>query len=176
MTTAADAFTALFDRMPALVRDAVGDLPADDLARRLDPDANTIAWLVWHLARVEDDHVSKAAEALGREDLTEQVYVADGFADRFGLPFPTEAHGYGMSSEEVGQVRAPGDLLVDYYDAVHEKTGAFLAGLSEDDWEWVVDESWTPPVTLLARITSVANEVAQHVGQAAFVRGVIERS
>ncbi|UAL30625.1 DinB family protein [Nocardioides rotundus] len=176
MTTAADAFTALFDRMPALVRDAVGDLAADDLARRLDPDANTIAWLVWHLARVEDDHVSKAAEALGRDDLAEQAYVADGFADRFGLPFPTEAHGYGMSSEEVGQVRAPGDLLVAYYDAVHEKTGAFLGTLSDDDWERVVDTSWTPPVTLLARITSVANEVAQHVGQAAFVRGVIERS
>ncbi|MFV0525899.1 MAG: mycothiol transferase [Acidimicrobiales bacterium] len=174
--TLAATFTELFDRMPALVRDAVGGLSADDLARRIDPGANTVAWLIWHLTRVEDDHVAAAAAVLGRVELAEQAYTTDGFVDRFALPFPPEAHGYGMTTEQVGQVRADGDLLVGYYDAVHARTIAFLDGLAEADWGRVVDERWDPPVTLLVRMASVANEVAQHVGQAALVRGVVERT
>ncbi|MFV0258252.1 MAG: mycothiol transferase [Acidimicrobiales bacterium] len=175
MSTAAAAFTAMFDRMPDLVREAVGDLSADELARRVDPEANTVAWLIWHLTRVEDDHIAAAAAALGRSAMADQAYVADGFVGRFALPFPPEAHGYGMTTEQVGQVRADGSLLVEYYDAVHARTQAFLAAVADPDWDRVVDERWEPPVTLLARITSVANEVAQHVGQAALVRGMVER-
>ena len=176
MSDAATAFRALFDRMPDLVADAVGDLSADALARRVDPAANTIAWLVWHLARVEDDHISSSAAALGHPRHTEQTYVGSGFADRFALPFDVRVHGYGMSTEDVDKVRADGTLLVEYYRAVHEKTDAFLAEVRDTEWDQVVDEGWDPPVTLLGRITSVAGEVHQHVGQAAFVRGVLERS
>jgi len=172
----ADAFLALFDRMPDLVREAVGNHDAATLSRQVAPEANTVAWLVWHLTRIEDDHVSAAAAALDRREHTEQAYVAGGFADRFDLPFPVTEHGFGQSAQEVAQVRADATLLVEYYDAVHAKTRAFLGGVDEDDWQRVVDEDWDPPVTLLARLTSVANEVAQHVGQAAFVRGVLERS
>lgn len=80
-----------------------------------------------------------------------------------------------MSSEDVGRVRAPADLLVDYYDAVHAKTAGFLRVVGEADWARVVDDSWDPPVTLLVRMASVANEVAQHVGQAAYVRGLLDQ-
>ena len=55
-------------------------LSDDDLAWRPDPEANSIAWLVWHLTRIEDDHVAGVAG-------TTQVWDDDGWADRFGLPF-----------------------------------------------------------------------------------------
>ena len=167
-----DAFTSLFDRMPDLVHSAVKGLSADDLSRPPAPGANTVAWLVWHLSRVEDDHVAKAASALG-QDSVEQVWMSDGFADRFGLPLQPKDTGFGHSPEQVGQVRAEGELLEDYYRAVHEQTKTFLAGLDDGDWDTVVDTHWDPPVSLLARMTSVANEVAQHVGQAAYVRGLL---
>jgi hypothetical protein len=167
-----DAFTSLFDRMPDLVHSAVEGLSADDLSRSPGPGANTIAWLVWHLSRVEDDHVAKAGSALG-QDSVEQVWVRDGFADRFGLPLPPKDTGFGHSPERVREVRVEGELLEDYHRAVHEQTRQFLAGLGDKDWETVVDTHWDPPVTLLARMTSVANEVAQHAGQAAYVRGLI---
>lgn len=178
----ASAFIAMFDRMPELMREAVGELSVEELAYRVDPGANTIAWLLWHLTRIEDDHISGAAAALGRDEHAEQVYVTGGFATRFALPFPDDAHGYGHTNDEVGQVRAQGSLLVEYYDAVHAQTQAFLAGLDPDneqnsaDWERVVDEWEGTVVTLLARITSVANEVPQHVAQAALIRGVVERT
>ncbi|MEO6019023.1 MAG: DUF664 domain-containing protein [Knoellia sp.] len=168
-----DAFTSLFDRMPDLVQSAVEGLSADDLARRPTRSGNTIAWLIWHLSRVEDDHVTNSATALG-QDRMEQVWIRDGFAGRFALSLPLEDTGFGHSPEQVREVRVEGELLMHYYRAVHEQTQQFLAGLDDKAWETVVDTRWDPPVTLLARITSVANEVAQHVGQAAYVRGLLE--
>lgn len=172
----ADAFTELFGRMPDLVREALGDLDVDALAHRPDPGANSIAWLLWHLTRIEDDHVAGAAAALGLGAHAEQAWLADGWAERFGLPFDPSDHGYGHGPDRVAAVRVPGELLAGYHDAVHARTLSFLAALSEEDWARVVDEGWDPPVTLLARIASVANEVAQHVGQASYLRGLLERA
>ena len=52
----------------------------------------------------------------------EQVWIADGWVERFDLPFDRARHGYGHSSDEVAAVRAPAELLLGYYDAVHEQT------------------------------------------------------
>lgn len=171
----ADAFIDLFGRMPDLMRDAVAGLTEEQLTARIDPDANSVAWLVWHLTRVQDDHVSAAAAALGMEGF-EQVWAAQGFHERFGLPFPVEAHGYGHTSAQVAQVRGlSADDLLGYHSAVHEHTMAFLDLVTEDDWHRVVDDAWDPPVTLLVRLASVVGDVNQHAGQAAFLRGHLER-
>jgi uncharacterized damage-inducible protein DinB len=144
----------------------VDGLSADQLATRPAPDANSIAWLVWHLARVQDDHVAEVAG-------TEQVWTAQGYADRFGLPFDVRDIGYGHSSEEVGRVRADADLLASYLSAVHAQTVAYLETVTEDDLDRVVDRRWDPPVTLGVRLVSVVNDDTQHVGQAAYVRGLL---
>ena len=161
----ADALGRVREQMPGLV----AGLSDDDLAWRPDPEANPIAWLVWHLSRIEDDHVAGVAE-------TEQVWVAEGWADRFGLPFDPREHGYAMSSSDVGRVRVSGDLLAGYYDAVAARTAAYVATLEPDDLDRVVDEAWDPPVTLGVRLVSVVNEVNAHLGQAQYVRGLLERT
>jgi len=147
---------------------AVDGLSADQLAERPTPDANPIAWLVWHLARVQDDHVAEVAGI-------EQVWTAQGYAERFGLPFETGDIGYGHRSEQVGQVRAEADLLAAYLTAVHEQTVGYLRGLSAGDLDRVVDERWDPPVRLGVRLVSVVDDDTQHVGQAAYVRGLLGR-
>ena len=159
-----DALGRVRDLVPA----AVEGLSDDDLAWRPDPGANSIAWLVWHLTRIEDDHVADVAG-------TPQAGVEEGWADRFGLPVPVGDHGYGHTPEQVGQVRVSADLLVGYHDAVFRRTAAYVAGLAPDDLDVVVDERWDPPVTLGVRLVSVVNEVNQHVGQAAYLRGLVER-
>ena len=63
--------------------------------------------------------------------------------------------------------------LAAYATAVHERTVAYLATLSADDLDRVVDERWDPPVTLAVRLVSVVDDDAQHVGQAAYVRGLL---
>jgi uncharacterized damage-inducible protein DinB len=157
-----------FGRVREEVRAAVEGLTDDQLAHRLDPGANSIAWLVWHLLRVQDDHV---AEVAGRE----QVYTAGGWAARFALPFADTATGYGHGADEVGKVRASAELLTGYCDAVVDQTLDYLGGIEAADLDRVVDEGWDPPVTLGVRLVSVISDDLQHAGQAAFVRGVLLR-
>ena len=135
---------------------------------RLDPDANTIAWLVWHLTRVQDDHVADAFDG-------EQVWISQGWAERFDLPFAVAAHGYGQSSADVAQVRSSADLLLGYLDAVQAQTVKYLETVTDADLDRVVDERWDPPVTLGVRLVSVISDCLQHAGQAAFIRGVADR-
>jgi uncharacterized damage-inducible protein DinB len=157
----------VFGRLPGLVRSAVRDLSPDQLIQAPAPGANTVGWLVWHLARVQDDHV---AELLGAE----QVWTQDRWPARFGLPDGTLDTGYGHTPERVAAVRPEsGAALVAYYDAVHERTVGLLQGLSDTDLDRVVDEGWDPPVTLGVRLVSVANDDAQHAGQAAYLRGLL---
>ncbi|CAG6394326.1 DinB family protein [Streptomyces cocklensis] len=158
-----------YGRIKEAVHEAVEGLTADELADRLDPAANSVGWLVWHLTRVQDDHVAGVA---GRP----QTWTQEGWDERFDLPFDSSEIGYGQSSHQVGEVTvASGDLLTGYYDAVHEQTLAFLRGLTDADLDRIVDRRWSPPVTLGVRLLSVVNDDLQHAGQAAFLRGHLLR-
>jgi Protein of unknown function (DUF664) len=165
----ADVFVDAFGRVRDSVHATVAGLTQDQLAYRVDPTANSIAWLVWHLTRVQDDHL---ADATGQE----QVWTADGWHERYGLPFAASDIGYGHDADDVAELGgAPAKLLTDYYDAVHKQTIRYVSDLKSADLGRIVDERWDPPVTLGVRLVSVVNDDLQHVGQAAFVRGVVLR-
>ena len=166
--TNAELITEAFGRIRDAVHNVLDGLTREQLAHRVDPDANSIAWLVWHLARVQDDHIADVAAV-------EQAWTSQGWVERFGLPFDVRAIGYGHRSDEVAAVQVPGDLLRDYYDDVHEQTTRYVAGLRESDLDRIVDERWDPPVSLGVRLVSVLDDDFEHVGQAAFVRGVVLR-
>jgi uncharacterized damage-inducible protein DinB len=166
--TSADLLEDAFGRIHGVVHRAVEGLTPEALAYRVDPDANSIAWLIWHLTRVQDDHVAEVAGA-------EQVWTSKGWTDRFALPFPPAATGYGHTSSEVAAVRADAGLLTGYHDAVHEQTIRYVQGLHDADLDRVVDTSWDPPVTLGVRLVSVISDDLQHAGQAALIRGVLQR-
>jgi len=167
--TSADLLVDAFSRIRETVHAAVTGLTPEQLAFRVDGDANSIAWLVWHLTRIQDDHIAGVAE-------TEQVWTSGGWVERFGLPFHPQAHGYGQSSADVAAVQVgSAELLIRYYDAVHERTIRFVSGLTDADLPRVVDDYWDPPVTLAVRLVSVISDDLQHAGQAAFIRGVVER-
>jgi hypothetical protein len=169
MSTATEILLDGYDRVRDEVHAVVDGLDEDQLAVRLDPDANSIAWLVWHLTRVQDDHVAGVAG-------TGQRWTSGGWEERFGLPFDTSTVGYGQSSADVGAVVGlSAELLTAYYDDVHAASVGFLAGLSDDDLARVVDENWDPPVTMAVRLLSVVSDDLQHAGQAAFIRGVLLR-
>ncbi|MEU5028104.1 mycothiol transferase [Streptomyces milbemycinicus] len=164
----ADVLADAFGRVQETVHGAVKGLTVDQLAARLDDKANSVAWLVWHLTRVQDDHVSEVAAA-------EEVWTEQGWYERFELPFPAAATGYGHRAKDVAALRVPPKLLLGYYDAVHERTIDYVRGLRDADLAAVVDEAWTPPVTLGVRLVSVISDDLLHAGQAAFIRGVLLR-
>jgi uncharacterized damage-inducible protein DinB len=156
-----------FGRLPELVGKAVRELSPEELRQTPADGANTIAWLVWHLTRVQDSHIAELLDA-------EQVYLSGDWAPRFGLkPSPSDS-GYGYSAAQVAAVAPESwQVLVGYHEAVHTRTMAYLGGLTGDDLDRVVDEGWDPPVTLGVRLISVWNDDTQHVGQAAYVRGLL---
>lgn len=168
MTTANDLLIDGFGRVRESVRAVLEGLDEDRLAARPDSHGNSVAWLVWHLSRVQDDHVADAAGA-------EQLWTSGGWVERFRLPFDVGATGYGHGAEEVAQVRAPADLLDAYHEAVHRASVDYVATLADEDYARIVDERWDPPVTLGARLVSVVCEINQHVGQAAYLRGLLAR-
>ncbi len=45
--------------------------------------------------------------------------------------------------------------------------------MTPEDLDRVVDKRWNPPVTLGVRLVSILNDDVQHVGQAAYVRGLL---
>lgn len=166
MATTADLLTDAVSRTREEVRTAVDGLTDEQLAYRIDGRANSIGWLVWHQARVMDDHVAGVAG-------TEQAWTADGWAARLGLPLADGDTGYGHTSEQVGLVRTSAELLIGYADAAAQRMTDYVAGLSDADLDRVVDERWDPPVTLAVRLVSVVDDATQHLGQAALVRGLL---
>ncbi|WP_405876018.1 MULTISPECIES: DinB family protein [unclassified Streptomyces] len=165
---AKDILIDAYNRIQEEVHAVVEGLDPDALGARPSDEANSIAWLVWHLTRVQDDHV---ADAFGLD----QVWLTQDWEKRFGLDLPRRDTGYGHSPAKVAKVRVDsGDLLTGYYDAVHAQSLEALRALAAKDFERVVDERWDPPVTLGVRLISVLSDDLQHVGQAGYVRGLLQ--
>jgi uncharacterized damage-inducible protein DinB len=155
-----------FGRIKEVVHEVVESLDEKTLSTRPNDVGNSIAWLVWHLTRIQDDHL---ADAGGYQ----QVYTAEGWHERLGLPFDPADTGYGHSAEDVAAVKLSAQQLTGYYDAVHARSVEFLKGITDDDLDRIVDKRWTPPVTLGVRLNSVLSDDLQHAGQAAYARGLI---
>ncbi len=163
----ADLLADGLSRVREVVHDVAGGLSPEQLAFRPQPGANSIGWLIWHLTRVQDDHVADVAG-------TAQVWTADGWAERFGLPLGHGETGYGHSAGEAGQVRVrSADLLTGYHDAVYEASLRFVRTITDADLDRIVDTRWDPPVSLGIRLVSVIDDDAQHAGQAAYLRGLL---
>ena len=156
-----------FERIRELVVEVCTDLTPEMSDYRPGPQANSIAWLIWHLTRVQDDHVSDAADV-------EQAWTSRGWRERFDLPFPAGDIGYGHDSVQAGEVRADSRLLADYHGDVHLATCEYLDELTADELDRIVDRRWDPPVTVSVRLVSVIGDCLQHLGQAAYVRGLFE--
>lgn len=157
----------LYGRIPPLVREAVDGLDHDRLTTRPGPDANPIGWLVWHLTRVQDHHISELLD-------TDQIYD-DSWAGRFGLEADPSDIGYGHTTEQVAGVRPESAAaLAEYHAAVDGRSREMLAGLTPGELDRIVDERWDPPVTLGVRLVSIADDSLRHVGQAAYLRGLLD--
>lgn len=160
---ARDLLVDAFTRVRELVVELTDGLTEDAAAFRPAPDANPTGWLLWHLIRIQDDHVAALAGV-------SQAWTD--WRERFGLPFSDWATGYGQDADEVGEVRVSGELLADYHADVHRLTRSYLDGVDAVELARVVEEHWDPPVTASIRLVSVLGDTLQHLGQAAYVRGL----
>ncbi len=162
----ADVLVDAFERIRDTVHPAVNGLSPAELAYRPDEESNSIAWLVWHLTRIQDDHVAALRGV-------EQVWTAGGWFERFSLPLDPSDTGYGHDAAAVAAVTGDAASLLGYFEEVHQATVAYLPSLTDADLDRVVDRSWSPPVTAGIRLVSVIADDLQHAGQAAYIRGML---
>jgi hypothetical protein len=161
-------FLELYGRIPPLAKDAIDGVDLATLTKSPTPGANTIAWLVWHSARVQDDHIAEIIDA-------DQIWISDDWARSFGLDPDPSNTGYGHAASDVAAVRPERpEVLLEYLDAVDSRTRALLESLTPAELDRIVDRRWDPPVTLGVRLVSIADDCLQHVGQAAYLRGLLE--
>lgn len=159
-----------FSRVGDLTRSLLDGLDPADLVWRPDPEANTIAWLVWHLDRVQDAQVAELAGGA-------QVWDDGGWGERFGLGLTASDTGYGDNAAQVARLDpAPLHLLAGYHDQVCARTLSWIADLRDPELSRVIDDAWDPPVTVAARLVSIAADDLQHIGQAAYLRGAAQRA
>ncbi|MGP9615409.1 mycothiol transferase [Arthrobacter sp. AOP36-A1-22] len=176
-----------FDRVAETVRSVTSGTDASVLLHQPDPQSNHAAWLIWHLTRVQDDHLADLAAVLGGAEAPSrgtahqtpagQLWLEHGWAHRLALPYKEEDTGFGHDGQQVRDFdNGDSGLLSAYHQAVHDRTVQVLESLRLEDFERVVDQGWDPPVTAASRLVSVLNDTTQHAGQAAYVRGLAERA
>ncbi len=160
----------IFMRISQDLEQVLDGLTVDDLNQRPRPDCNSIGWLAWHLTRSHDRNISELMEQ-------EQLWIRDKWHAKFNrAPDPAET-GFGYSSEDVSTFRSQdGKTLLEYHHAVLELAKRYISGtLSETELK---RESASPTfgnvATVRRRLVGVVNDGLQHVGQAAYVRGLLK--
>ena len=155
-------------RIQTTIRRVLDGMLPDQLYYRPAENANSIAWLVWHLTRVQDHHMSDIA---GRE----QLWAADGWHAKFGMTADTKNTGTGHTPEDVSKVRPDAETLQGYHDAVYERTKEVLSSLTPADMDKELDEpQYNPLPTIGVRLASIIRDNTQHAGQAAYIKGLIQ--
>jgi uncharacterized damage-inducible protein DinB len=163
-----EVFLGAFGRISQLVRQSVAGADEEGLSYRPEPGANSIAWLAWHLTRIQDEHLSDAAGL-------EQAWITEGWHQKFGMEPDSHNTGRGHGPDEVAAIPPDPELLLAHHQAIADRSAAYLATLDEAELDRIVDRSFDPPVTVGVRLVSVISDNIQHAGQARYLRGIVDR-
>ena len=167
---ATDVIKTSLERNWGMVDRALEGLDDAILAQQPNANSNSVAWLLWHMTRVVDTFVNSRLQS------KPQLWVQDGWHQKFGMNDDQGQTGQGMSSEDLATWATPSrNVLLGYYEAV--KTGArdYLTSLTDADLSGsvVVPPATEPrPVSDLLGILVFDNVV--HGGQIAYLRGYYE--
>jgi len=105
----------------------------------------------------------------------EELWVKDGWCNKFNrAPDPLDS-GYGHSPEQAAAFKSPGaDTLLDYHRAVLEKSKSCLATLNSSDLNRPVEDRYSQLFpTVGSRLVIALDELLQHAGQVGYIRGLL---
>lgn len=156
-----------FSRIRELYAGLCDGLDEHTLHHRPEGVGNPVGWLLWHVARVQDDHVAGLAGGSQQWETWQQ---------RFGLANGLDDIGYGHTAAQVSAVRiADPGLLHAYHGDVDKMTSDYLTRVDASELDRVVDERRDPPVTAGVRLVSIQGDCLQHLGQVGYVCGLLTR-
>ncbi|MFC1994682.1 DinB family protein [Chloroflexota bacterium] len=144
---------------------ALDGLTQEEAAWSPRAECNSIAFISWHIARVEDFFVNRA---LQRKD---ELYESEGWQEKLGTP-PKEV-GYQYTVGQLCAWPVPQlEVLRAYADSVREKTLAFLKHLAPARLSEVPRPDRSPD-SIGVTLGRISTEIALHVGQIAYLRGML---
>jgi len=156
----------IFERASGNLEKAIDGLTQDDLNHLPNPDCNSIGWLIWHLTRVQDLAIS---DLIGKE----QRWIVEKWYSKFSRNPDPNDWGVGHSSEDVSNFQSPDSkTLLGYYYAVLKQTKEYIDKLSIAELGREIDNPRSPTVGL--RLAGIINDNIQHVGQVAYLRGMLK--
>ncbi|MDA1215963.1 MAG: DinB family protein [Chloroflexi bacterium] len=160
-------FLNALGRADGTLKRALEGLTREELMQQpAGPGSNPIGWLAWHLTRVQDGYGSRIAGV-------EQVWRTQKWYEKFGLEETPPSY----KPETVGTFDPiSAELLLEYYEMVKTATVGYIASLSAEDWERQlpqIDPS-RPPQTVADGVAIITSDNIQHIGQIAYVRGLIK--
>lgn len=164
---AKDIVLDALERIRSILHRTLTGLTLDEMNRQPTSDSNSIAWLTWHLTRVQDNGISGL---FGQE----QAWISQGWHAQFGMTPDPDNEGQGHTPAQVAAFRAPSiQTLLDYHDSVSTRSKSFLTGLAPADFNRELDEpQYQPRPTVGVRVVSILSDNLQHAGQVAYLRGV----
>ena len=155
-------------RIQNTIRRVLDGMTPDQLYYRPAENSNSTAWVIWHLTRVQDHHISDMGGL-------EQLWTSDGWHARFGMEADVKNTGTGHTPGDVAKIRPDAETLQSYYDAVYERTKTVLSSLTSEDMDRELDEpQYNPLPTVGVRCASIISDNTQHVGQAAYIKGLAQ--
>ena len=158
-----------FSRVRGTLHRSLSGLTRKELHYYPHIESNTIAWLAWHLTRIQDDHLADLAG-------TQQEWIRSKWYERFSLaPDPTNTGG-GHTTEQVREFVTPDcEVLLAYHDAVYTQSCSYLETVRPTDLDRILNEpQYQPLPTVGVRLVSVISDNSQHAGQIAYLRGLLQ--
>jgi hypothetical protein len=145
---------------------ALAGLSQADLNEQPRHDCNSIAWLAWHLTRTQDRAIAGLID-------NKQVWIKDEWYKRFNRASDPQDTGFGHKPEDVAAFKSPDvNMLLGYHKAVLERSKLYLASLSTEELGRKIQHPVFP--TVEATIVAVLSDILQHLGQVAYVRGLLK--
>tara|TARA_Y100000996_G_scaffold412816_1_gene399742 strand:- start:2520 stop:3032 length:513 start_codon:yes stop_codon:yes gene_type:complete len=153
------------DEYYEILNKSLDTLTQEELIFRPEAHSNSIVFLVWHMAMVED--------WLTNEILlnNEKIWIIDKYYEKF--PDLKEKRGYGFSQEELDKFpNMDIEWLIKYYDVVRNNTNKLLENITEKDL-YLKYEFKSEEVTGYFILGRLITELSQHLGQVSYIRGML---
>ena len=162
-----ETYIGLLDDQWAALLKATDGLTLAELDKRPGPQGNPIGWTVWHSARAEDSIVRGVLQK------QPQLWEAAGWFKKFGIE-DVKGTGGRQTPEQVGQFKTPSrDLLLAYASTVRDSTKAYVASASQAEMDTEIKSYRGGMVPKSWYLNLLVREVHQHVGQVAYIRGLL---
>ncbi len=142
--------------------EALDGLTQEEAAWSPGVECNSITFILWHLSRVEDFFVNRVIQR------QKELYEAENWQEKLGTPVKA----YQYTVEELQAWPAPKlEVLREYANSVREKTLALIQSIPPEKLSELARPD-RPPDTIGGILGRISTEIAMHVGQIAYLRGV----